>query len=283
MKLADVLKVAQAGGFLAADKSPEQLRAAIIAADKKGGKDAAGSGLGARELEEKDKAEDRARDEREAETDEREQAADAREAALDEREEAHDAAEEKDDEGKEDAKAKDRKTARDSRKGARDARKGARDARMGARDSRKGARDKRAKDRNDDPEHTNPGGEDEDVNSGDPSTPGGNRGGKQAVDSAEVDRRINAAVMARDALHTALREVEPILGTGLTYDSAPKAYRAALERMGVDVKGVHDSALPAMLKLAKDKAQAAPATPAAMDSAQATALAQAIPGYNRLP
>jgi hypothetical protein len=56
-----------------------------------------------------------------------------------------------------------------------------------------------AKDRDDDPEGTN---DEIDVNCGDPSTPGGSRsGGKTAIDSAEVDRRIAKAVAARDALH----------------------------------------------------------------------------------
>src|ERR1700761_3690294 len=102
LKLAAVL--AAIGPFLATDKKPEDVKAAILAADK-GGKDAAGSGLGARELEEKDQAKD-----------------------------------------EKDPDAKDEK-------------------------------DPDAEDRDDDPEHTNDedmDGKDEDVNVGDPSTPGGN-------------------------------------------------------------------------------------------------------------
>lgn len=249
MKLADLLKVATP--FLATDKKPEELQAAILAADKKA-KDAAGSGLGARELEEKDKPGAQDAD------------MDKREAAMDEREEAMDAAEEKADKDKDDQAAKDRKVARDARKGARD--------------SRKGARDSRAKDRNDDPERTN----DEDIMSGsDPSTPGGNRaGGKTAIDSAEVDRRIAAAVASRDALHTARTEVEPILGR-TTFDSAGDTYRAALKQLDVTTDGIPDSALPAMLKLAKDRAAAQPASPA-MDSAAVSELSKLIPGYGRL-
>lgn len=221
MKLAALLKTITP--FLATDKKPAEVEAAILAADK-GAKDAAGSGLGARELEEKDKP--------------------------------------------------------NGDKGAKD--KAAKD---------KAAKDKEvAEDRDDDPEGTNdefpeketakdkdPDGEDE----GDPSTPGGNRaGGKTAIDSAEVDRRIARAVAARDSLHTALREVEPIVGV-IAADSAGAAYRAALTKLGVDVKGVHDSALPAMLKLAKDKVSA-PAPVAAMDSAGVTAMDKLIPGYGRL-
>lgn len=203
--------------FLATDKKPEDVLAAVLAADKKGGKDAAGSGLGARELEEKDKPNG--------------------------------------DKGAKDKGAKDEKDETD------------------------------AEDRDDDPEHTNDKdleGEDAEVACGDPSTPGGSRaGGKTAIDSAEVDRRIAKAVAARDALHTALREVEPIVGV-ITADSAGKAYRAALDKLGVDTKGVHDSALPALLKVAKDKAQTSAAPVAAMDSAGVAALDKVIPGYSRL-
>lgn len=269
MKLAQVLALVTP--FLATDKKPEDVRAAILAADKKA-RDAAGSGLGARELEEKDqpKAQDRrAMDAREEAEDERAEAEDARAAAEDE-------SAEKADEGKgEDKAAKDRKAARDSRKGARDARKGARDA-------RKVARDKRAKDRDDDPEGTN--ATDENYMEGaDPSTPGGSRaGGKTAIDSAEVDRRIAAAVASRDALHAARTEVEPIIGR-VTFDSAEAVYRAALDHLKVEHKDVPAAGLPQMLKLAKDSAaRVASAAPAPLDTAGLAALSAAIPGYGRL-
>jgi hypothetical protein len=229
MKLAAVIKAITP--FLATDKKPDEVLAAVIAADKKA-KDAAGSGLGARELEEKD------------------QAAKDRKAAHD--------------------KARDKMTAEDKK---------AFDAMS---DEEK---DKVAKDRDDDPEHTNDeeiDAEDEDYTEGaDPTTPGGNRAkGKTAIDSAEVDRRIARAVANRDALHTALREVEPIVGR-IAADSAGAAYKAALDKLGVDTKGISPSAFPAMLKLAKDKAQATPASPA-MDSAGVAALDKVIPGYGRL-
>lgn len=146
-----------------------------------------------------------------------------------------------------------------------------------------------AEDRDDDPEHTNDadmdaedidmGGEDEGMQPGDPSTPGGNRAaGKTAIDSAEVDRRIAAAVSNDRALRTAHDAVEPILGK-IAFDSAPKAYRAALDALNVDTKGVPNSALPAMLKLAKDRA--APAA-LAMDAGNLKTLETVIPGYGRL-
>jgi hypothetical protein len=249
MKLDAVLRIA--AGFLATDKKPEDLKAAILAADKKA-KDAAGSGLGARELEEKDQP--KAQDEREA-------AVDAREAAMDEAEEK------KDVDGKDESKeAKDRKTARDSRKSARDA--------------RKVARDKRAKDRNDDPEHTN----DEDYTQGsDPSTPGGSRaGGKTAIDGAEVDKRIAQAVSNRDALHAARTEVEPIIGK-VAFDTAAEVYRAALDHLKVDHKHITETgALRTLVSLAKDRADAATPPALGYDSAGLSAMAKLIPGYDRL-
>lgn len=254
MKLADVLKIVTP--FLATDKKPDELRAAILAADKKA-KDAAGSGLGSRELEEKDQP--KAQDWKAY--DSMEEACDAREAAMDE-------AEERADKDKaEDKAAKDRKTARDARAGARDARKGARDSRKGARD------------RDDDPEHTN----DEDYTEGsNPSTPGGSRaGGKTAIDSAEADRRIAAAIAARDALHEARRDVEPILGV-VAMDTAEAVYRAALDKLGVDHKDVTAPGLRAMLTLAKDRAAAFAPTSLAVDSASVAGIEKVIPGYGRL-
>lgn len=231
MKLAAALKII--APFLAADKKPKDLEAALLAADKSA-KDAAGSGLGARELEEKDKP-------------------NGDSAARD--------------------KARDSMNAKDKK---------AFDA-MSDEDKEKALDAMCAKDENDDPEGTNDAEiEAEDGEQpGNPATPGGSRaGGKTAIDSATVDKRVAAAVATERARNAALREVEPIVGVQ-AFDSAGEAYRAALTKLGVDVKGVHDSALPAMLKLAKDKATA-PAPTVALDSAGVAGLAKLIPGYGRL-
>lgn len=243
LKLAAV--VAAITPFLAADKKPEQVAAALIAADKKGGKDAAGSGLGARELEEKDQAKDQAAKDRKA---------------------GHD-------------KARDSMSAKDKK---------AFDA-MSDEDKDKAAKDAmEAEDRDDDPEHTNDAdmddkeAKDEDFMEGsDPSTPGGSRaGGKTTVDSAEVDRRIKAAVGARDRLHEALQEVEPVLGR-VTFDTAGEAYKAALDHLKVDTTDVPRAAYRALLKMAKDRA-AAEAPVMASDAATVSEMAKLIPGYGRL-
>ena len=235
MKLAAV--IAAITPFLAADKTPDEIRKAILAADKKG------------------------KDE-EMDTPAEDADIDKREAACDEREEAMDAAEEKaDKEAKaEDKAAKDRKAARDSRK-------------MG-RDSRKMGRDKRAKDAATDPEGTN----DNELENGDPSTPAkGGKSEKGALDSAAVDARVKLAVDARDALHAARREVEPIIGV-CALDTAGAVYRAALDKLGVDTKDIPESAFPAMLKLAKDRT----APPAPTMATDISAVEKLIPGYGRL-
>ncbi len=146
------------------------------------------------------------------------------------------------------------------------------------------AKDKGAKDKDNDPEGTDKDvdvdGKDNELANADPSTPSkGGKSEKPAMDSAEVDRRIAAAVAARDELHTATREVEPVVGK-VAFDSAPKAYRAALDAMHVDLTGIPDSALGAVFKLARDRSGTP--SPIAMDSASVAEVAKLIPNYNRL-
>lgn len=253
MKLAQVIALSAAGGFLAADKKPEDLIAYLLAEDKRA-KDNKG-------------AYDKARDEAE-------EAEDAMGEACDSRASAMDAEEEESDKTKgEDKAAKDRKAARDARKAARDARKTARDA-------RKGARDKRAKDANLDPEHTN----DNELGNGQeghPAKTGATASTAPGMDSASVNKLVEDAVKARDELHAASRDVEPIVGLR-AFDNAGDAYKAALETLGVDIAGVPPSAYRAMLKLAKDARSATPAAPFALDQSSQAEIAARIPHLNRL-
>ena len=99
---------------------------------------------------------------------------------------------------------------------------------------------------------------------------------KKGMDAAGVA----ALIAANDAKHAAAREVESILGV-VAYDSAAEYYKAALVKLGVDTDGVHASAFPSMLKLAKDRANAQ--TPVlASDAAAVKSMATAIKGYDRL-
>lgn len=251
MNLARVIALAATGGFLAADKKPEDLKAFILAEDKKA-KDTGAYDRRAR--------------------DEAEEAEDAMGEACDSKAHAMDEAEEKEDAGKgEDKAAKDRKTARDARKAARDSRKT-------ARDKRAADRAKRAKDASNlDPEHTN----DNSLAEGEPGTPA--KTGKSeagAMDAATVSKLVADAVAAERSLNDARREVEPIVGV-CAFDSAEAAYKAALDKLGVDTKDVPPAAYRSLLTLAKDRA-APPAPSFALDSADASAIAAKIPHLNRL-
>lgn len=167
-------------------------------------------------------------------------------------------------------------------------------------DDKKDAKDRKGKDEKDDPEGTNAkdGKDDEDkdgakdgemdVEGNDDVQPkksangnAGAGGAEPSKDSKGMDAKgVAAAIAANDAKHAAAREVEPILGV-VTLDSAGAYYKAALDKLGVDTKDVHESAFPALLKLAKDKANAA-AAPLATDAARVSGMAGAIKGYDRL-
>jgi uncharacterized protein len=106
--------------------------------------------------------------------------------------------------------------------------------------------------------------------------------GKKAMDAA-VDARVSAALAARDALHVARREVEPILGV-VAFDSAEQVYRAALDKLAIATDGVHPSAFAFMVKTAKTAAAAA--SPAmAHDGAtggKVLSMSEAFPGFDRI-
>jgi hypothetical protein len=111
--------------------------------------------------------------------------------------------------------------------------------------------------------------------------PAGNAGPKPASDKKGMDAAgVASLIAANDAKHAAAREVESILGV-VTYDSADAYYKAALTKLGVDTAGVHASAFPSMLKLAKDRAEARTPTMAS-DAATVKTMATAIKGYDRL-
>lgn len=104
---------------------------------------------------------------------------------------------------------------------------------------------------------------------------------KKGKDKAMDSKSVATLIAANDAKHAAAREVESILGA-VSYDSADKYYKAALDKLGVDTAGVHASAFPALLKIAKDKATSAASASIVGDAASATEMAAAIPGYGRL-
>lgn len=86
---------------------------------------------------------------------------------------------------------------------------------------------------------------------------------EQAMDAATVRRMVakaqaDAVKQARAdaaALVQAQEKVRPLVGNVLGMDSAENVYRFALEHSGVDAKGVHASALPALVDMAIKQAQ----------------------------
>jgi uncharacterized protein len=76
---------------------------------------------------------------------------------------------------------------------------------------------------------------------------------KPAMDAAiaaSVSKAVAEAVAATNALHAAREEVAPLVGK-VALDSAEAVYAFALKQQGIDTSGVHPSAFPAMVKMAK--------------------------------
>lgn len=105
-------------------------------------------------------------------------------------------------------------------------------------------------------------------------------GGKdaKAMDAA-IAKRVDAAVAARDALHSARKDVEPILGV-VAMDSAADVYKAALDKLGIATDGVHPSAFKALLQATRKGTDNF-----AHDSAAGggtISMKEAFPGFDRI-
>lgn len=92
---------------------------------------------------------------------------------------------------------------------------------------------------------------------------------KKAMDAAIATAASNARTSAL-AEFRAIREAEeavrPLVGAVVAMDSAEAVYRFALDQAGVENKGIHVSALPALVKMATAQ-KSAPAPRVAMDAA----------------
>ena len=83
--------------------------------------------------------------------------------------------------------------------------------------------------------------------------------GKQAMDAALVRKEARAEVRREfQAIREAEALVRPLVGEIAAMDSAEAIHRYALDKLAIDHAGVHPSALPALLKMAADKAKPAP-------------------------
>ena len=108
---------------------------------------------------------------------------------------------------------------------------------------------------------------------------------KPGMDSATVTRMTKAAEDSAVARVTALYEakdaVRSIVGEVVGCDTAESVYAFALKHLGVDTAGVHPSAYPAMLKLARGNT-AKPAPAHATDHKSVAATVAAFPGMSRI-
>ncbi|MCU5775115.1 DUF2213 domain-containing protein [Erwiniaceae bacterium BAC15a-03b] len=107
---------------------------------------------------------------------------------------------------------------------------------------------------------------------------------KTAMDSAirlaQDGARKQAAKDFR-AVRQAEQDVKPLVGDLVAMDSADDVYRTALEQADVDIKGVHPSAYPAMVRMAiSQKANSRPVI--AQDSASVSDFEKAYPTAGKL-
>lgn len=112
-------------------------------------------------------------------------------------------------------------------------------------------------------------------------SPGPKDGERGAALDAAIKSAEDRAVARVEALHVAREEVKPLVGV-IALDSAEAVYRFALDKAGVDVKGVHTSAYGSLVR-AELRARAKTATPVrAFDAANSVGLSAIIPGLDRI-
>jgi hypothetical protein len=115
---------------------------------------------------------------------------------------------------------------------------------------------------------------------------------KEMVSKKEMEGAMDAAIkqVREDAARTqreirdAERAVKPYVGElEVAFDSAPQVYAKALEILGVDTKGVHESALPAILRAQPVPGSKTEKTPAvAMDAASVESYSKMFPSAARI-
>ena len=83
------------------------------------------------------------------------------------------------------------------------------------------------------------------------------------------------------AIRQAEQDVQPLVGAVVAMDSAEAVYRFALDSVGVENKGVHASALPALISMVKERQNTKPAR-VAMDASAADDFAKRYPNATKL-
>lgn len=108
---------------------------------------------------------------------------------------------------------------------------------------------------------------------------------KTAMDSAirlAADSATKKAAQNFRAVREAEQAVRPLIGDVVAMDSADDVYRTALEQSGVDIKGVHPSAFPSMVKMAISQKENSRPAPLAQDSESISDFEKAFPTAGKL-
>lgn len=108
---------------------------------------------------------------------------------------------------------------------------------------------------------------------------------KTAMDSAirlAADSATKKAVQNFREVREAEQAVRPLIGDVVAMDSAADVYRTALEQSGVDIKGVHPSAFPSLVKMAISQKENSRPAPLAQDSASISEFEKAFPTAGKL-
>ena len=101
---------------------------------------------------------------------------------------------------------------------------------------------------------------------------------KPAMDAAAIAAKAEKQAMAKfTAIRKAERAVAPLVGEVAAMDSADAVYRFAMDSVGINYKGVHPSAYPALIEMhQRAQANVQPAR-VAMDAAATSELAKIMP------
>lgn len=101
---------------------------------------------------------------------------------------------------------------------------------------------------------------------------------KPAMDAAAIAAKAEARAMAKfTAIRKAERAVAPLVGEVAAMDSAEAVYRFAMDSVGINYKGVHPSAYPALIEMHQNARKAAQPMRVAMDAAATGELAKIMP------
>lgn len=108
---------------------------------------------------------------------------------------------------------------------------------------------------------------------------------KTAMDSAirlATDSATKKAAQNFREIREAEQAVRPLIGDVVAMDSASDVYRTALEQSGVDIKGVHPSAFPSLVKMAISQKENTRPAALAQDSASISEFESAFPTAGKL-